>query len=117
MDKLPCIPMTKYHQQLILDGRKTTTLRAKRFEPGVYRMFSRGAGSLGHLRVTRIKTFMLIPSWVQSDNPEDWQALVKSEGYDSSDEFLVAMRKLRLDPNKAYWLHEITLEEDLRDGA
>lgn len=99
--------MTKHHQELILAGKKTTTLRAKKFVPGVYRMFSRGAGSLGHLRVTDIKTFMLIPSIVKSYNPDYWAELTRTEGYDNSDAFMAAFRKLRLDPDKAYFVHYI----------
>jgi len=95
-----CIPMTKRHQQLILAGDKTTTLRARRFEPGVYRMFSRGAGSLGHLRVTRIDEMRFRPFYAGT-------GLIESEGYETREAFMAALRKLLLDPEKLYWLHEI----------
>lgn len=79
----------------------TDMLRAKRFEPGVYRMFSRGAGTLGYLRVTEIWQNRVTPSdgW-----PHD---LALTEGYESMEAFMDTLRRLRLDPNKPYWLHVI----------
>jgi len=104
VNKTPCIPMTKHHQELILDGRKTTTLRAKLFEAGVYRMFSRGAGSLGYLRVTKINDEQVIPGQMDAAK---LRALAWAEGYEYGPELLACMRQLRLNPDKPYWLHTI----------
>jgi len=104
MSKHSCIPMTKYHQELILAGKKTTTLRAKRFEPGVYRMFSRGAGSLGYLRVADIADDQIIPA---SYPKRDLLSLANFEGYDTIEAFMAVFSRLRLSPDKAYWLHLI----------
>ena len=109
MAELRCIPMTKHHQQLILSGRKTTTLRAKRFEPGVYRMFSRGAGSLGYLRVARIFGSQVRPA-------RAGMGIVAAEGYETREAFMAALTKLRLDPDKLYWLHEIEPCEETQDA-
>ncbi len=106
-DKTPCIPMTIAHQRMIQANTKFTTLRAKRFEPGPYRMFSRGGGSIGYLHVTSIHDDPVIPADLP---PAALAHLARTEGYDSPAAFMATLAKLRLDPHKPYWLHEIVPE-------
>jgi hypothetical protein len=104
----PAIPMTIVHQALILSGRKSTTLRAHRFDPGVYTMWGPSGASQGNLRVTSISTGRI--TWPHL-TPAEQHMLAQREGYNDTTAFIAAARSLRLgafiDGAKALWLHHI----------
>jgi hypothetical protein len=86
------IPMTVEHQDLIRAGKKTTTLRAKKFPPGRYTCVSRG--KVEGLEINLMPAGPVIFANLDKDKQ---QALIRTEGYETMGQFAAALQALRLD--------------------
>lgn len=103
------IPMTPQHQKLILDGKKTTTLRGQQFSPGIYKMRSRHGETQGCLEVT--VTGEILIRWTDLTSLQQ-QNLSVTEGYRNARDFIsgvlnIAGGEAFIQGKRGMYLHSI----------
>lgn len=85
------LPMTITHQKLALRGRKTRTLRAVQYQPGVYKMVNRNGHSIGSIAVSFVSAETVI--WTRL-TPGQQLRLAEMEGYNDVAGFERAARRI-----------------------
>jgi hypothetical protein len=108
MSKTREIPMTAKHQTLVLAGRKTTTLRGERFEPGVYAMVAKDGACQGCCEVVGIDAQQV---WWLNLKPDEQLALARTEGYETVRELERELQRLGHKKfqrgMRGLWLHRL----------
>ena len=114
----PKLPMSPDHQRMIEAGRKTTTLRGKIMLNGIYSMFR---FEDGEPKITLVKVGI---TNVNMSKPVNWIKMMDrgrlriadSEGYDTTEAFEKAVRRIRggsrfLAGKREMYLHHLEVIE------